>query len=60
MNVILLYSDLRHVSATHVSVCRVVSARIHSIVQLCGFNRGVIRHAIHVCILARISLNTVT
>jgi len=38
MNVILLYSDRRHVSATHVAVFRVASARIHSIVQLYGFN----------------------
>ena len=48
MNVSLLHSDRRRVSATHVVVFRVVSARIHSIVQLYGFNYGVTRHAIHI------------
>jgi len=30
MNVILLYSNHRHVSATHVAIFRVVSARIQT------------------------------
>jgi len=35
MNVILLHSDHRHVSATHVVIFRVVSARIQNIFIVC-------------------------
>jgi len=50
MNVTVLYSDRRHVSATHVAVFSVVSARIRSVVHLNGFKCGMTRHAIHICV----------
>ena len=36
MNAILLYSDRRHVSATHVTIFRVVRARIRIYLQCVG------------------------
>ena len=59
MECILEHTTLQ--TATHVAVCSVVSARIHSIVQLYSFNCNVVpaRYTC-TCILALTTMKTVT